>query len=102
MPCRSPWSLPGHLSVWDNTEAPPAVQDTIRVRFSTEPIGDELLTEIRSRADSTIDTQTLHNAFDDLTSDDEGAAANNLGDTLARQASNLNINTSGYRSRPSS
>ena len=81
----------------DSTETPPAVQDTIRVRFSTEPIGDTLLTEIRSRADSTIDTQTLHNAFDDLTSDDEGAAANNLGDTLARQARNLNIDTAGYR-----
>ena len=68
-------------------------RDTVRVRYNTEPTGDALLIEIRSRADSTIDAQTLHNAFDDLTTNDEGKAARDLAATLVAQAINLNIDT---------
>ena len=90
-------SLGLHNDDNDDGTTPLVARDTVRVRFSTEPTGDTLLTEIRSRADSTIDTQTLHNAFDDLTTNDEGKAARDLGATLVAQATNLNIDTNGYR-----
>ena len=75
------------------TTTPDVARDTVRVRFNSEPTGDTLLTEIRNRADSTIDAQTLHNAFDDLTTNDEGKAARDLAATLVAQATNLNIDT---------
>ena len=72
---------------------PDVVRDTVRVRYNSEPTGNQLLTEIRNRADSAIDEQTLHNAFDDLTTKDEGKAARALVATLEAQAENLNIET---------